>query len=554
MPPLRGSCCLLFVLAATLFAMPELRADSCKIAPPHPLTPEQIAMISGNLTQSEAQYRQDLAKSPKDPELIAGLVRVLLAEEKIDEADSTIRAALVPDPQSPVLLTALAEIQFRQGLPWEEENTLTLAETRGLCYPRLHLALSEYYRFNSYYATSLRQVQLAHQLDPYDPAIRRVWIQTLPLEQRIDELKKYLAANDVDVDSVRRAQHELAILQNRLDNRASSCHLASAVTSTDIDFTGIMADAQHIRGWGLDVAFNGHKARLQVDTGAGGLYVSRSVAEHAGLKSVAKSQASGIGDKGAQTGYTAYADSIKIGGLEFRNCALEVSDRNNIVGTDGLIGMDVFSSFLVTLDFPWHKLTLSPLPPYPGTTEAPASLNTEQAGQSDAKEASADTAAASIPGPKPPRGPHDRYVAPEMKDWTKVYRIGHNLMVPTSLNSKTMRLFIVDTGAFRTSISPAAAREVTKVHEDENIRVHGVSGNVQDVYRGDQIKVRFAHLQQETDGMLSFDTSGYSKNLGTQISGFLGFDLLHLLVLKIDYRDGLVDFQYSQDRGYQHIR
>jgi hypothetical protein len=141
-----------------------------------------------------------------------------------------------------------------------------------------------------------------------------------------------------------------------------------------------------------------------------------------------------------------------------------------------------------------------------------------------------------------------------MKDWTQVYRVGHNLIVPTSLNNKTMRLFIVDTGAFRTSISPAAAREVTKVHADENSRVHGISGNVQDVYRGDQIKVRFAHLQQETDGMLSFDTSGISKGVGTEISGFLGFDLLHLLVLKIDYRDGLVDFQYSEDRGYQHIR
>jgi hypothetical protein len=141
-----------------------------------------------------------------------------------------------------------------------------------------------------------------------------------------------------------------------------------------------------------------------------------------------------------------------------------------------------------------------------------------------------------------------------MKDWTKVYRSGHDLIVPASLNSKTLRLFIVDTGAFRTSISPAAAREVTKVRSDDMSRVQGISGNVQNVYRGDRIVVRFAHLQQETEGMLSFDTSGISRSLGSEISGFLGFDVLHLLVLKIDYRDGLVDFQYSEDRGYQHIR
>jgi hypothetical protein len=66
--------------------------------------------------------------------------------------------------------------------------------------------------------------------------------------------------------------------------------------------------------------------------------------------------------------------------------------------------------------------------------------------------------------------------------------------------------------------------------------------------------VRFAGLQQETDGMLSFDTSGLSENLGMEVSGLLGFDVLHLLVVKMDYRDGLVGFQYSEDRGYQHIR
>jgi hypothetical protein len=42
--------------------------------------------------------------------------------------------------------------------------------------------------------------------------------------------------------------------------------------------------------------------------------------------------------------------------------------------------------------------------------------------------------------------------------------------------------------------------------------------------------------------------------VGTEISGFIGFDLLGLLVVKIDYRDGLMSFEYSADRGYQHIR
>jgi tetratricopeptide (TPR) repeat protein len=514
-------------------------------------------MIGGDYTKAEALYRDGLTKTPKDQELTAGLAHTLLAEQKTDEAESTIRTALAADPQSPVLLTALAQIQYRQGLPWEESKTLTAAQVRGVCYPRLHLALSTFYRLNSYYATALREIQTAHRLDPYDPEIRQAWTRSLPLTQRISEVKAYLSAHDANQESSDRAKRELAYLESRLESQANSCHLASPVAATDIELSPILQDPQRIRGWGLDVAFNGHKSRLEIDTGASGLYISRSIAEHAGLKEVAKSQIGGIGDKGPQSGYTAYAESIKIGGLEFKNCLVEVSDRRNVAEIDGLIGMDVFSTFLVTLDFPWHKLTLSPLPAYPGTVAAPASLDTEEASSPDEKspaDKSTDESSGTGAGPKPPSGPHDRYVAPEMEKWTKVYRVGHNIMVPTALNQKTMHLFIMDTGSFRTTISPAAAREVTKVRSDDYAGVHGISGSVKNVSRGDKVVVQFAGLKQETDGMLSFDNSGISRGVGVEVSGFLGFDLLHLLVVKIDYRDGLVDFGYSEDRGYQHIR
>jgi predicted aspartyl protease len=544
-------------LFAILTAAASVHGESCSIAQPHPLTPEQLAMIGGNYTQAEVLYRAEIEKTPNDQELTAALARTLLAEQKTGDAESTIRTALAADPQSPVLLTALAEVQYREGVPWDEAKTLGAAQVKGVCYPKLHLAFSKFYRLNSYYASAQHEIQVAYRLDPFDPAIRRAWVESLPLGQRIAELKKYLATHDSNQEAMDSAKRELAYLENRVENQTNSCHLASGVTATDIDFTPILIDMQHIRGWGLDVAFNGHKSRLEVDTGAGGLYISRSVAEHAGLKPVAKSEIGGIGDKGAQSGYTAYADSIKIGGLEFKNCLVEVSDRRNVAEIDGLIGMDVFSAFLVTLDFPWHKLTLSPLPVYPGATAAPASLNTEQASSPDEKtsdDKSADASSGSATGPKSPSGPHDRYIAPEMEKWTKVYRVGHQLMVPTALNKKTMHLFIMDTGAFRTSISPAAASEVTKVRSDDYSGVHGISGSVKNVSRGDKVIVQFAGLQQETDGMLSFDNSGISRGIGVEVSGFLGFDVLHLLVVKIDYRDGLVSFDYSEDRGYQHIR
>ena len=542
----------LFVPGFAAFCAGSLAfANECPVLQPHPLTEEQLAAIRGDLPQAETLYRQKIAQQAKNYELTAGLVRTLLAEQKVDEAESTVKVALATAPQSVELLTAHAEVQYRQGVPWDEAKTLDAAQQANVCYPRVHLVLARYYHFSSFYASALKEIRLAHQLDPYDPDIRRMWRQTLPLTQRIDELKKYLAANDTDVDALRHARVELAVLEDRENNRASSCHLASPVSATDIPFTPILIDSQHIRGWGLDVYFNDHKSRLQVDTGASGLYVSRAVAERAGLKSITRTEATGIGDKGAQGGYLAYADSIKIGGLEFKNCLVEVSDRRSVVDTDGLIGMDVFSNFLVTLDFPWRKLTLGPLPAYPGTAAETPSLNTEEGSLSEEGsegQASAKNASAAV------KGPHDRYIAPEMKSWTSVYRIGHDMLVPTALNSKRLRLFIIDTGAQITSISPAAAREVTKVHSDANMTVKGISGDVAHVYSGDKVIFRFGHLEQEHDDVLSFDTSGLSKGSGVEISGLIGFDLLGLLVVKIDYRDGLMDFQYSANRGYQQIR
>jgi hypothetical protein len=43
----------------------------------------------------------------------------------------------------------------------------------------------------------------------------------------------------------------------------------------------------------------------------------------------------------------------------------------------------------------------------------------------------------------------------------------------------------------------------------------------------------------------TLDLSLFSRSLGTEVSGFLGFDTLRLLEIKLDYRDGLVDFEYA---------
>jgi hypothetical protein len=131
-----------------------------------------------------------------------------------------------------------------------------------------------------------------------------------------------------------------------------------------------------------------------------------------------------------------------------------------------------------------------------------------------------------------------------MQNYTKIFRFGHELLIPTRIGDAPSKLFLIDTGAMMNTISPQAAREVTKVR-DSDVRVHGVSGSVRDVYSADKAILQFSHYKQENQDVVAFDLSGISRGAGTEVSGILGFTTLRLFTLKIDYRDGLVDFTYN---------
>jgi hypothetical protein len=135
-----------------------------------------------------------------------------------------------------------------------------------------------------------------------------------------------------------------------------------------------------------------------------------------------------------------------------------------------------------------------------------------------------------------------------MQSYTRVLRFGHFLLVPTSIGNVPGKLFLLDTGAFNNHITPAAAREVTKVREDTDTIVKGISGAVKNVYRADKAVLVFGHLRQENQDLVAFDMTRLSDDIGTEISGTLGFAMLRMLEIKIDYRDGLVDFEYDAKR------
>jgi tetratricopeptide (TPR) repeat protein len=476
---------------------------------------------SGNYDEASRDYNA-LISAGSNPSLAnAGLARVLLKQEKLAEALTAANKAVALDPSNPLTHIALGEVYFRSGKILEAEAEFLPIVKSGEGYARAYLGEARVSWASSYYKQAKRLVEVAHNLDSADPDIRSFWIQTIFLEAKTKKAQEKIEEKDtIESDKREQGGKILETLSGtQMDRR--SCRPVSKVDSLELPFEMLLNDPKTYRAVGLQVGINGASAVLMVDTGATGILVGRKVAEKAGVSRIAEMSTGGIGDRGEQSGYLGHVDSIRIGNLEFRDCYVRVIDRKTAIGDDGLLGADLFSDFLVDLDFSGRKFRLSALPPHP-------------------IEKSAD--------PEHIGGLQDRYISPEMKGYTPIFRFGHNLLVSTRLNDSVTGLFLLDSGAMFTSISPTAARAVTKVGADSNTTVKGLSGNVKNVYRADQATLTFGHLRQKNQDIIGFDTTSMSESVGTEVSGMLGFSVLGMLDVKIDYRDGLVDFIFDQNK------
>ena len=445
-----------------------------------------------------------LAAGPVDDTLTTG--RKALKNEGLATAWRLAQKALMDAPDSAAAHEFAGEVLFRRGEFAQADGEFKSALGLDRQLARAWWGLGRVAECAAMNRTAVEDYQRAYQLDPKDPAILATWLPRLRGKERETALQNYAATVGASADP-KELQQRLD-LAKVLDGREVMT-LASPYGASEIPLRGFVSGATHLRSYGVEVMVNGVTVKLVLDTGAAGIVMSRQAAERAGLTRVSDATVGGIGDNAKLTGgYRAIAEKFRVGDVEYRNALVSVAEQSLVGIEDGLIGSNVFSDFVITLDFAGGKLRLAPLPDY-------------KAGELQ-----------------------DRVESPEMRDAVRVFRFGHILLLPVRVNSRD-GLFVLDTGASTTLMSYDLAAGASKLDRDAKTGIRGLSGKVGDVYQTGNVLLEFAGFAQKNMGMTAIDTWELSHRLGTEISGFLGLPVLDLFTLTIDYRDGLVKFERS---------
>lgn len=498
-------------------------AASAAAPAPDPLVDARALMSKKQFAEAAAAFQAILSKSPNSAEAHAGLVRSLLRGHKLDEAQEAAKKAVAAAPNSAMVHSAAGDVAFRSGNFGDTEAEYRAALKLDANSARAQFGMGRMYQMVSMNKRAKEAFAKAHQLDPEDEQIAEEWLESLPFSEQLEQVKKMAGDHPIGSEANRIA-YLTAVSQKK------PWVLASELKPTELkvlpygrELTGVYdinrSGPMNIsKGYGLQVKFNDRaSAVLLLDTGAGGITIGRKLAEKAGAVRIADTRIFGIGDKGSVESYIAWIDKINIGSVEFHNCTVVVSSKNNIADEAGLIGPDVFEKFLITLDFREQKALLSPLPANPNAASADDEWQ-------------------------------DRYIAPEMQGFSKFYRFGHDIVVPVIVNDKALGNFIVDTGADINSLSPKFAAQVTRASADGDYRMSGVSGSVQQVLTGKKAILQFAKMRIESHDLPVFTTESISASEGTEIAGFIGIRTLVQMKMKIDYRDGLINLEVYEFR------
>ncbi len=428
-------------------------------------------------------------------------VRALLRKDKPAEALELANRLMVGRACDAVLLATAGDAQFRLGL----FETAKASYVRSLaCDAGSARALLGLGRLNitlKMHRTAEALIRRAYAADSDDPEILRDWADVQ--EDYLDEvaaLERYLLLG------IEEDQEKLIDARNRISFLKTTGGLKSATLTDPPEEAVVRLSLVETRGFGIAISINGGKAEtLLFDTGAGGITIPRKLAMRLGVKPIASSRLSGVGDGGWKTASMGIAESLQIGPLHYKDVPVTISDKQSTGTSAGLMGSSLFNEFVATLDGPRRILRLD--------------LRRAMDGEGDAVVPSGE------------------------EEFTKVRAFHHLLLVDTVAGGKTNGWFLIDSGASSNMISLALARAARVYTAPGNVQLTGVSGRVDRPVVARGLDLLFAGFHWANREAMAFEFQNLNKSVGTEISGLIGFPTLEQIVTTIDYPNGLVRFQ-----------
>lgn len=478
-----------------------------------------IHLFARDATQmGDAERELFAARFDKAAELYSGLVksdpawaegyyrevRALLGAHRAQEAYAAADVAQKTAPGTAPVETAQAMAAYRQGNLIDAERHFRLALKLEPNYPGALMGLARTLETVSKFKTARGLFQAAYHAAPNDPeCILAGLANQQEGSEHIATLERIVAVYDPQTREARNLRAHIA--SDKAAGGRKLRKLASPYQHYDLKLLDLMNDPKSRRGVGLSVEINQKKFKLMLDTGASGISVSPKAAKRAGLEGLGEetSEVRGVGDKPAGDSYALLAAEVRIGEFKLADVPIAAFARVSAGGADGLIGADVFRSFLVGIDFVHNRISLNPF----------SELPPEHLGDAP------DTPA---PG------------------FTRAVRMGNHLSLPTSVNSGNTHLFLIDSGSTQSLIDTNAARETTKTYGDDRTRLSGIQGAVQKVSRADHATLIFAGFRQENSDLIAFDMTKVGDSMGVGLAGVLGMPVLGQMKLTIDYREGSV--------------
>jgi Tfp pilus assembly protein PilF len=423
---------------------------------------------------------------PDSNEAQLGLLSALFGAGDYMGASRAAQSALQSNPASAPLHAAFGDLHFRLAEfdLAEREYRASLSLDDKLV--RAWIGMGRIFSALSMSEEARNAFTKAWEINP---EVLTAWIKALPSPEQRVLYRRYVTGDQ------------------SLNNQTGCRIVGPAVTGGrsgdekfSIPLSSVYDEYGSIRGLGPNVKIN-HQASaiFLLDTGASGITIGHRLAKKAGVVRLADHKMIGIGGTGRLDGYIGRVASLRIGALELQDCLVEVSTEDTIVGQDGLIGTHVFAQYLVTIDFKWHRLELEPPPDKLNPLNAAADHST-------------------------PAG-------------MQAFFFGHLVLVPATIGSDASGLFVVDSGANWSTVSPDLATRVGGMRVFDR-KARGLTGSAENRMMADTAPMKLGKLVLGNQTVVTLDLAQMSKRVGTKITGQIGFPALAQMKLVIDYRNG----------------